>query len=229
MLLEKITHRGPKAFELFSSILKDKFPNAYDFFDHLGHVYGEISLDRRRNRRPQCVNNNNGNVGNSSVNTRRECSPSIVNNANHVTMESNERTQSPPTTSNTNGLTADGEKTNGSTSNGLTANEPISNGKRIEGLLEEFEHPVKSRTNYTVQKSTKFYGEDGGKVSSYRMRSSVRGVLFLVNIVQFERPDKKRNGADADRDNLIALFRGMGFKIFYYENLKRGVSTCKNC
>lgn len=168
-------------------------------------------------------------MANGSMDTRRECSPPIVNNANHVTVESNECTQSPATTSNTNGLTADGASTNGSASNGLTANGSSSHGKRTEGLLEEFEQPVKARTNYTVQKSTKFYGEDGGKVSSYRMRSLVRGVLFLVNIVQFERPDKKRNGADADRDNLIALFRGMGFKIFYYENLKRGVSTCKNC
>lgn len=211
-LLQKITHRGPKAFAAFSSILMNKFPDAYDYFNHLEHVYvyEDISLTRRRtNGRSHSVNNNmNSNIVDNSVDAPRERSPPKTNNRNDVTLAPTEREQSPPTQSAANGSTANGSKTDDVV------------------ILKEFTVPLNSRHNYAVQKSTKFHGlESGSKVSTYRMISRSRGVLFLVNIVHFDQQNKKRNGADADRDNLIALFREMGFKIFYYENLKRDVSS----
>lgn len=218
-LLQKITHRGPKAFSTFSSILMNKFPDAYDYFSHLETVYVEDDISLARSRtvgRSHSVNNNNNtntNGVNNSVENPRDRSPPKTNNGNDVTLRPIEREQSPPTP-----LGAIGSTANGSTANG-------SNTDDVFGL-KEFTLPLKSRHNYAVQKSTKFHGlESGSKVSTYRMRSTNRGVLFLVNIVHFDQQGKKRNGADADRDNLIALFREMGFKIFYHENLKRDVNS----
>lgn len=216
-LLQKITRRGPKAFSAFSSILMNKFPDAYDYFNHLETVYDDISLARSRTGgRSHIVNNNNNtntNCVDNSVENPRERSPPKTNNGNDVTLRPIEWEQSPPTP-----LGAIGSTANGSTSNGSKTDDVV--------CLKEFTLPLKSRHNYAVQKSTKFHGlESGSKVSTYRMRSINRGVLFLVNIVHFDQQGKKRNGADADRDNLIALFREMGFKIFYHENLKRDVSS----
>lgn len=57
------------------------------------------------------------------------------------------------------------------------------------------------------------------KVTSYHMRSRNRGVLFFVNIINFPETNSHRRGADMDRNNLIWVFRQMGFVIFYYEDL----------
>lgn len=362
LLLEKITRRGPKAFAAFTSILMDKFPDAYDYFNHLDSVYGEISLNRRHgNATPQCVSNNytpwetrrecsppevkkgnyeltgahslrpststaTGNGGRSqhvynnnafgprrkysppefnkgqhslrpstSTATRREYSPPESNNGNHEQPGQHSLHHPPTSTATINGgssrcsnnnivnpqRTCSPPETNGNhevagayalrpnsppaPSNGSPSNEQNGNLAALENLslrpttptgngnfeepdahpfepqptnglatngsggelrLEEFTVPLKSRHNYTVTKSTKYHGlERGSKVSTYPMKSKTRGVLFLVNIINFEASDKRRNGADADRDNLVALFRGMGFKIFYYENLKRDVSV----
>lgn len=191
----------------------DKFPDAYDYFNHLENVYGgELSLTRNRtgNGRSQNANgNNNSNVRNNLVETRRESPPPLATNGNGTTTEPVDRAESPSTHSTANGSS------------------PNASNAETEDVIElkEYTQTLRSRHNYTVQKSAKFHGLDSGsKVCTYSMRSIDRGVLFLVNIVHFDQPNKLRNGADADRDNLIALFREMGFKIFYYENLKRDVS-----
>lgn len=53
---------------------------------------------------------------------------------------------------------------------------------------------------------------------TYSMKSRNRGVLFLVNNIDFL-TQKKRNGAESDRVNLVTLFRALNFIIYYYENL----------
>jgi caspase Dronc len=58
------------------------------------------------------------------------------------------------------------------------------------------------------------------KLGVYQMKSPKRGVFFFANIINFQNK-KQRSGADCDRENLITLFREMGYKIFYYEDLKR--------
>lgn len=57
------------------------------------------------------------------------------------------------------------------------------------------------------------------KVSTYNMRSRHRGVLFIVNMINFKSGHWPRHGANADRDNLVWLFRQMDFLIYYYEDL----------
>lgn len=59
------------------------------------------------------------------------------------------------------------------------------------------------------------------KIGHYPMRSKHRGVLFFANIINFK-PNKgtdTRNGADMDKNNLIWVFRQMGFVVFYYEDI----------
>lgn len=94
--------------------------------------------------------------------------------------------------------------------------------------LIEYIQPVNPQLKCIVTKSTKFHGQ-GGKVSPYNMTSKNRGVLFLVNNIHFKYKKNApvRNGAETDRDNLIDLFRQMGFKIFYYEDLTTDVSFIK--
>lgn len=56
-------------------------------------------------------------------------------------------------------------------------------------------------------------------LETYSMKSRNRGVLFLVNNINFPNL-KTRKGADQDRVNLITLFRKFGFIIYYFENLR---------
>lgn len=90
--------------------------------------------------------------------------------------------------------------------------------------LEEYDAEVFPSKKIVVKQSSRFHESE--KVSTYDMKTRNRGVLFLVNIINFKDMGKRiRNGAHVDRDNLIALFRGMGFKIFYYEDITHNVSV----
>lgn len=82
--------------------------------------------------------------------------------------------------------------------------------------LRPFEGEVQPTFPLVVKHSREFHAHP--KVSVYHMHSKHRGVLFLVNIINFKQTPK-RAGADADRNNLICLFRQMGFVIFYYEDI----------
>lgn len=82
-----------------------------------------------------------------------------------------------------------------------------------------------SKLAIKVIKSKKFHTHK--TLDTYDMRSRHRGVFFLVNIINFHRKDP-RNGASVDRDNLITLFRGMEFEIFYYEDITSLVSTLRS-
>lgn len=57
------------------------------------------------------------------------------------------------------------------------------------------------------------------KLQVYNMKSRKRGVFFFVNIINFKSKGEPRNGADKDRENLVTLFREMGYTVFYYEDL----------
>jgi len=48
-----------------------------------------------------------------------------------------------------------------------------------------------------------------------------RGVLLMVNIMDFPDPKRKRNGAEVDSNSLIHLFRELGFTIFAYGNMNQ--------
>lgn len=56
-------------------------------------------------------------------------------------------------------------------------------------------------------------------LDTYSMKSKTRGVLFLINNIDFLTLSK-RKGAESDRVNLVTLFRAFGFVIYYYENVR---------
>lgn len=94
--------------------------------------------------------------------------------------------------------------------------------------LVEYTAELTPKVNYGLEKSTQFHGESASSVECYPMRSQNRGILVFVNNIQFETSKHlERFGAESDRDNFITLFRQMGFKILYYENLRQLVSGRK--
>lgn len=72
--------------------------------------------------------------------------------------------------------------------------------------------------NLTVKKSTKIHVNP--KLKVYKMSSRNRGVLFLINIINFRKKEFNRKGANNDRDNLIYLFTELGFIIYYFEDIE---------
>lgn len=57
------------------------------------------------------------------------------------------------------------------------------------------------------------------------MNSEKRGILIIVNNIHFRNKYRKRNGAETDRDNLVHVFRQMGFFICVQEDLTKYVSA----
>ncbi|KAH8305269.1 hypothetical protein KR018_009461 [Drosophila ironensis] len=90
-------------------------------------------------------------------------------------------------------------------------NEPL-------GPLKPYDEPVQKVRN--VIKSDRIHTDD--VVGTYKMQSRHnRGVLLMVNIIDFPDPKRKRNGAEVDSNSLIDLFREMGFTIFAYRNMNQ--------
>lgn len=87
--------------------------------------------------------------------------------------------------------------------------------------LRPYEEPVPLKHNVEMCKEPLQYMKEHIPIETYPMTSKVRGILFLVNIIDFPEKSKRRQGANIDKENLINLFRQMNFKIFYYENLYR--------
>ncbi|XP_030570043.1 caspase Dronc [Drosophila novamexicana] len=86
-----------------------------------------------------------------------------------------------------------------------------------DGPLVPFEEPVQGKQRIVV-KSTRIHTDD--ITGTYPMKSQHnRGVLLIVNIIDFSNPGLKRKGAEGDGDSLIDIFRQIGFKIFSYKNL----------
>lgn len=58
------------------------------------------------------------------------------------------------------------------------------------------------------------------------MRSQKRGILIIVNNIHFiNKPRLRRNGAETDRDNLVHVFRQMGFFVCVQEDLTKLVGN----
>lgn len=100
-----------------------------------------------------------------------------------------------------------------------TSSSSASNGNKNEDFirLESYDGPIHRQLE--VKRATKFHAASRPGIETYPMRSKHRGVLFLVNIIDFKEKDKRRNGAEADKHRLLDLFDQMGFKLFYYENI----------
>ncbi|XP_016971736.1 caspase Dronc [Drosophila rhopaloa] len=71
-----------------------------------------------------------------------------------------------------------------------------------------------------VIKSNKIHTDD--KLGTYKMQSRFnRGVLLMVNIIDFPDPKRKRNGAELDSNSLRHLFHELGFTVFAFGNMNQ--------
>lgn len=82
--------------------------------------------------------------------------------------------------------------------------------------LEEFNEKVPKQ--FHVELSVR--PQSHRLLEAYEMRRRNRGVVFIVNVITYKNETHPtRNGAEADKDNLVSLFRQLGFTVFYYEDL----------
>lgn len=87
--------------------------------------------------------------------------------------------------------------------------------ENIDIILEPHTEPINDQFKVTVIKSTVINSDS--IIKSYLMCSEKRGVFFFVNNTSMGKSE--RQTAHMDKDYLISLFRGLGFTIFYYENI----------
>ncbi|EDW18036.1 caspase Dronc [Drosophila mojavensis] len=100
-----------------------------------------------------------------------------------------------------------------------SVSKPIVLHNDADGPLQPFVGEL-SGQNRQVIKSTRIHTDN--VLGAYTMKSKQnRGVLFIVNIIDFPDPEKKRNGADVDSESLIHIFREIGFTTFHYKNLNQ--------
>lgn len=86
--------------------------------------------------------------------------------------------------------------------------------ENIDIKLEPYTNPINDQFAVNVVKSTMRSSDIQSK--SYEMLSEKR-IFFFVNNTKIG--ESERNTAHMDKDYLISLFRGLGFTIFYYENI----------
>lgn len=89
--------------------------------------------------------------------------------------------------------------------------------------ITPFQDEIESLFDHKFKKSMKIHGNVNGPIGIYSMKSDHRGVFIFVNIINFQKPERKRETGATDRDKLIVLFREMGLECFYYEDLSKDV------
>lgn len=193
-LIEKITHRGPTAYRKFQNILNEFFPEAVEILTHVSY----------RSNSHNENHNNDHIITTPQIEIRNNNFNSIENTLNHTLLNEMEPRSHPS-----------------------NAPQVTSSIKPFRGIkLIEFEDEVKPRIAINVIHSKEFHCGKS-KISSYSMKSQHRGAFVLVNNINFEAKNgfstDRRNGAEADKNNLVTLFRQMGFTIYLYEDLYREV------
>lgn len=199
-LLEKITHRGPQAYQKFLKILNVSFPDAHSILEK---KYSGLDRSLRLckfepgspcdTRPPQQVELSAATIPLPQVETvvqLQNAGTEVIIPNRIIPALSYDKCQ------------------------------PIDVGGGLK--LEYYTKEITPKRNIAVKLADKFH--TSGKISTYDMKSSKRGILFLVNIIKFDKhPEKTRNGATVDRDNLISLFRQMHFEVMYYEDITKAV------
>lgn len=63
--------------------------------------------------------------------------------------------------------------------------------------------------------------ESSPTLGNYAMNGKNKGVVFIVNIIDFPDPAKRRDGAEVSKQLLLDLYSQRGFTPFYYESLTK--------
>lgn len=195
-LFEKITKRGPMAFQTLLEICQRDFPIAYDLLKD-----GSLSIHHK----------NSAQFGYKSTyhpNRVRSVSageyPISGNHSESVRQRLGNLSI---------GSQSVAEEDDAKNNNDTVDDTADKGGKR---LLQEFREKVPSQ--YQVEFSVR--GQSHRKLEVYEMKKRNRGVVFIVNVITYiNETHPTRHGAETDKDNLVSLFQQLGFTVFYYEDL----------
>lgn len=66
--------------------------------------------------------------------------------------------------------------------------------------ITPFQEEIESSFDDQFEKSKKFHGNFDGPIGIYSMESKHRGVFIFVNIINFQKPERKREAGTTDRD-----------------------------
>lgn len=199
MLFEKITHRGPNAFQGLVEICKGNFVEAANL------------LQRKSSRFTPVTNSDNDDDDDNGV----------FHSIRGKKREDKEKREKRKNRDKQNDVPSNDARPqpNVDITDKSVSRADAERNMKLELFTKEV-RPTKLAINVT--KSKKYHTHK--TLATYDMKSRHRGVFFLVNIINFHKQDP-RNGADVDRDNLITLFRGMEFQIFYNEDITSVVSN----
>lgn len=198
LLFEKITHRGPKAFQGLVDICRGNFVDAANLLQRKSSRFIPIS---------------------NSDNDDDDDDDRFVSIRGKRHEEKKDKRKNRDKQNDAQPLLGDARPpANVDITDKSVSRTDAERNMKLELFTREVQ-PTKLTINVT--KSRKFHTHK--TLATYDMKSRHRGVFFLVNIINFNKKDP-RNGASVDRDNLITLFRGMEFKIFYNEDITSGVS-----
>lgn len=212
LLFRKITHRGPKAFNKLLDILKEQdFTEAHKLLANSSIPSAtfrdnDVVMDADESTTYLSIQETRSLVERQI--SRSPTSYSKNNSFDYGTVAIN-------TTINNDGDVVDNTQCIKSFDSELDGQ---SNGKPARLQLAEYDGNATFRISKLaeVRKAKEFATHP--KLQVYNMKSTRRGVFFFVNIINF-RDNKKRQGAEEDRENLVALFQEMRYKIFYYQDL----------
>lgn len=234
-LIEKITHRGPDAYAAFENILKQSFPDAAEILTHTSYrnvpFMREISIRENRQRIMGDIDRSPTyepiNIANfiSSTNgiAANEAVPSPCPAAGECIIASSIITVNTAATISIAAGTATEEEEEEQEELPHTSQSFRSGYKPHRcGDIAEFVGKVQSNMKIDLKLADREHGDPTAKIGTYPMNGRHRGVFVLVNNIHFNRKNP-RKGAGADRDNLVALFRQMGFTILLYEDLYKNV------
>ncbi|XP_058453187.1 caspase Dronc-like [Malaya genurostris] len=186
-LFEKITKRGPTAYQTLLDICQKNFPAAYALLPKPVNITSNLKNSSNSNGQEKYHSKYNPNRQRSVSVNLGDCNRSI---GSHSVSEEDDL------------------------KNNNSLRETTDKGSKY--LLELFEEKVSDL--YKVELTTRH--QRHRLLQVYEMRSHNRGVVFILNIINYINDTHPvRNGARTDKNNLISLFRQLGFKVFYYEDL----------
>uniref|UniRef100_A0A1Q3FLD2 Putative caspase-1 n=1 Tax=Culex tarsalis TaxID=7177 RepID=A0A1Q3FLD2_CULTA len=197
-LFEKITKRGPTAFQTLLDICQINFPAAYKLLKG-GPAAG---LNQSQNL---AVGQHETFNSTFHPNRRRAVSANYGESSSQLAIQQQKLERF----------------SIGSRSISAEDEDAKNNNQEIETTdgkmrLVEYTEPVQEF--YKVELTTR--PQRSRLLEVYPMTSASRGIIFIVNIIRYKNnTHPTRNGAEVDRDNLVSLFRQLGFKVFYYEDL----------
>lgn len=196
LLFEKLVHRGPTAFQKLLDVLKDN-----NYTEAIKLLSSSTIPSATFSNECVVIDDNYLSIS-GTTGTMNSHSPPIVADIRSNNLEPNlSGDQADATPAKTDGSKQSRQKSS-----------------KLEPYTESTSYSFEFKLLELQVKRAVSYGSHP-KLPVYNMKTKKRGVFFFVNIINFKRKEEPRNGADKDRENLVTLFREMGFTVFYYEDL----------